>query len=363
MPGTALDEELIESLKDAKKSPRNFALVVKGVAPVKLVVQKKKLKEGALMKAKTEAKGNDVITGVLEASGSDFAFKVVGQEPSVKVTKLKEFIAEQTEMTVKPRWEVVNDLPKVADEEEESNEADQQESTNSPNADSDAAIPTAPPPPQAPGITANQLLAAMNKLSPQIQAAAKNNPDRKNDLVTLVAAFQKQVTAEPLDPARETLTQLVNLLKSLPQATAQPQPGNQPAKFSLVKLGKARIEWIGVRDKAVADIKRLKDALAEEFDSDPDQTEALAAALKRLDNVMKGLEVTLPDELDAILNAEETAREQLIATARKTLNSLNRLCNEDEVVAELDGNEVIEGFLVVEPMRAKLAEISAALGA
>ncbi len=366
MPGTALDDELIEGLKDAKKSPRYFALIAKGVAPVKLLVQKKKFKEGALMKAKAEAKGNDVITGILEASGSDFAFKVVGEEPGVKTSKLKEFIAEQTEMTAKPRWELVNELPKLADDEDEADEADQQEPAASqaediPNAPTPPPAP--PPPPQAPTPSANQLQAAMNKLSPQIQAAAKNHPDRKNELVQLLAAFQKQIASEPLDPARATLTQLVDLLKSLPSPTSQTQTANQPAKFSVMRLGKARIEWVNVRDKAVADIKRLKDVLAAEFNSDANQAQALAAALKKLDDVMKGLVVALPKELDAILNGDDTTREPLIATARQTLNSLNKLCNEDDVVAELDDNEVIEGFSVVEPMRAKLAEISAALGA
>lgn len=54
-----LDENLVEGLKQAKKAPRNFALIVKGAAPVKLLVRKKKIKDAELLKAKTEAKGTD----------------------------------------------------------------------------------------------------------------------------------------------------------------------------------------------------------------------------------------------------------------------------------------------------------------
>ena len=372
MPESKLDEDLVDGLKEAKKTPRSFALIIKGASPVKLLVRKKKFKEGDLMKAKTEAKGNDYITGVLEASGSDFAFKIIAnEEPGVTILKLKDLISEQAGMTAKPRWELVKELPKLPDDDDDTNKSGTQGTTSSTeNASTQSAIPNAPPPPpppppppQAPAVNANQLVAAMSKLGPQLQAAAKNNPDRVNDLTRPVAAFKEQIRLEQLDEARATLTQLVNLLKSLPTPTTQSSGNNQQApKFSVMKLGKARIEWPDVRDKAVADIKKLKTALQEEFGQDGEQTQALTSALKKLDDLMVKLEVKLPDQLDAVLNADETSRGALITTARQTLNALNKLCDEDEVVAELDGNEVIEGFLVVQPMRSKLAEISAALG-
>ncbi len=110
MAEAILDKELVEGLNAAKKAPRNYALIIKGANPVKLLVQKKKLQDGELAKAKSEAKGNEIITGVLVASGTDFAFQVVGEEPTIKTTKIKELIAEQAEMSVKPRWEVVTAL-------------------------------------------------------------------------------------------------------------------------------------------------------------------------------------------------------------------------------------------------------------
>src|SRR5262245_50289239 len=119
MAEVALDEELIESLKDAKKSPRNFALIAKGSNPVKLLVQKKKFQDGALAKARTEAKGNDIIIGVLVVSGSNLTFQVLWEEPSIKETKIKDLIAEQADMTVKVQWEVVTALTEVREDEKE----------------------------------------------------------------------------------------------------------------------------------------------------------------------------------------------------------------------------------------------------
>lgn len=362
MPDSKLDEDLVEGLKQAKKAPRNFALIVKGAAPVKLLVRKKKIKDAELLKAKTEAKGTDYIAGVVEGSGSEFAFKIVAEkEPAVLPAKIKDLIGEQADMTTKARWELVKELPKLPDEESEGAEQESQQNATSQN-DSIPNPPPPPPPPPSPTqptINANQLLATMNKLSPQVQAAVKNFPDRRNDLVQTVATFQSQIQGQQLEDAKASLTKLVDLLKSLSAPSSQ-QP--QDAKFSLVKLGKARIEWTSVRDKAVADLKRLKAAIDSEFSGDAEQASALAGAFKRLDAVVQQLEVKLPENLDAILNAEEAARAGLVITARQMLDSLNRLCKEDDVVAELDDNEVIEGFSVVAPMRAKLAEIAAALG-
>lgn len=124
MAQVTVDDELVEGLKQAKKSPRNFALIAKGAAPLKLLVQKKRFRDGDLMKAKTEAKGNLVITGVLLASGADFAFQVVGEEPAIKPIKLKELIAEQAGMPVKPRFEVVTELPEVSEADDESEKGD-----------------------------------------------------------------------------------------------------------------------------------------------------------------------------------------------------------------------------------------------
>lgn len=352
MPGTALDEELTEGLKQAKKTPRHFALIVKGANPVKLMVRKKKFRDGELAKAKTEAKGNDFIVGILAVSGADFAFQVLA-EPTVKPTKLKELIAEQTEMTAKPRWEVVTALPEIGDE-EEVEQAEVEGTETQPTSET----------PSPSSLDAGQLLAAMNKLTPQITAAAAAHPDRKKELVTAVAAFQQQHKSGQLEQAQDTLTKLAELLKSLgsPSGGSGASPTGGSGKVSLVKLGKARLEWITVRDAALADLRALQATIAAEFKSDAEQLQALKAALTKLNEGVRELEAKLPDELDLVLNAEEANRPPLIAAARKTIDRLTNYLNTDPIMAELDDNEVIPGMKVVAPVRAKINEISAALG-
>jgi hypothetical protein len=75
MGTTAADEDLAEGLRQARKSPRNFALIAKGPAPLKLIVQKKPIRDGDVIKAKTEFKGNDAIRAVDLAQGADIVYQ------------------------------------------------------------------------------------------------------------------------------------------------------------------------------------------------------------------------------------------------------------------------------------------------
>ena len=365
MAGTMLDQELADGLKQARKSPRNFALIAKGVNPLKLMVRKKKFAEGALAKAKSEAKGNEVITGVLVVSGADFAFQVL-TEQTIKPTKLKELISEQAEITCKPRWEVVPTLPDIGDEDEQGEmQADELPPGSPPpptvSEEEAAEIEGEDLPPTAPPqIDAKQLVAAMNKLTPQIQAAAAANPERKGELLRPVAAFQQHIKANQFDQAKAALGQLADLLKSAVPPTAPPTGAT--GKVSLVKLGKARLEWITVRDAALADIRKLQAAIAAEFRDDKEQVAELKSALVKLNESIRELEAKLHDELDQVLNAAEAARPPLVAIARKTLSRLTSYLDTDPIMGELDDNEVVPGMMVVAPVRAKLDEISAALG-
>ena len=136
MPKTAdLDEDLMTGLKLARKKPLNFCLIAKGVEVVKLIVQKKKIPDGEAQKAKAEFKGNKTIMGVVAGDGVELSFQVVGEEPSIPSKKIKEFISEQTGMTLKPKWEVVTELAEVEEAESEGEQA------------SVPPPPVAPPPP------------------------------------------------------------------------------------------------------------------------------------------------------------------------------------------------------------------------
>lgn len=327
MAGTMLDEALTEGLKQAKKSPRNFALIVKGANPVKLFVRKKKFRDGELAKAKTEAKGNDYIVGVLVVSGADFAFQVLA-EPTVKPLKLKELITEPTEMTAKPRWEVLPTLPDIGGDEEDE------------QAESEAAeVPPAPPPPPGspplapppPAIDANQLVAAMNKLSPQIQAAAAANPDRKKELVTPVTAFQQHIKNNQLDQAKAVLGQLVTLLKSLGPA---PAPGSETRANPLVAFAKIRLDWEARKKAVQAKIAELHAKIVAESD-DPED----AAAAKNLHKVLARFNEGLGDTIDEMRNATEQAvQRRLTAKAVEIANRYLQFLHSDPLVAHVEEN-------------------------
>jgi hypothetical protein len=107
------DPELLEGLRQARRKPRHFVLITKGPEPLKLLVNRKRPRDGALRLVKSEVHGNDLIRGVVEGDGGKTIFKVVGEEPIVKPARLRELIAEQTELLIRPIFEVVSELPDV----------------------------------------------------------------------------------------------------------------------------------------------------------------------------------------------------------------------------------------------------------
>ena len=109
------DKELAKSLAVAKKKPRNFVIVAKGLNVLKLLIDKKPIKESAVQAAKKETGGNVVTRGVVSGNGAEFVFRVA-EETKVNPLKLKDFIAVVADMAVKPRFEVAPNLAEVDDE-------------------------------------------------------------------------------------------------------------------------------------------------------------------------------------------------------------------------------------------------------
>jgi len=132
--------------------------------------------------------------------------------------------------------------------------------------------------------------------------------------------------------------------------------------LSVMKLGKARVEWIGVRRNAVGEIGRLREAIRDEFQDDEEQAAQLEAALAKLGQRIDKLDPTLEQQLDVVLNAAEAARPAPAEVARRTLQDVIDYLQTDEVLAEVDGNEVLPDIAVVGNMRAALGNIAAALG-
>lgn len=230
MPGKVPDEALRTGLSQARKKARYYVLIAKGTTAVKLIVQKKQVKASDIQKAKTEAKGSLVLEGTCQGQGAEMVFQVLGEEPTVKTMTIKDLIAEQTELTLKARFEVVKQLA-VVDENDEANEdenANAPANSNTVNSSVETASPAAPPPPPPPPANVDPaiapLTAAMNKLSPIIQTAVKINPNRRDELLQGVATFQAQIKASDVESAKATLLAIGKLAKEMATPPAQNNP-------------------------------------------------------------------------------------------------------------------------------------------
>lgn len=111
-----LDKALYDGLQQAKKNPRYYCVIAKGVDVVGLVVQKKPILDGQAQKLKAERKGSLLIQGVCHANGADLTLEVLEAEPSITTKKIKDFVSAQTELTVKPAWSVVPQLTPVIED-------------------------------------------------------------------------------------------------------------------------------------------------------------------------------------------------------------------------------------------------------
>jgi len=133
--------------------------------------------------------------------------------------------------------------------------------------------------------------------------------------------------------------------------------------FSIVKLGRARIEWGSVRQQAVGGIGQLRALIAEKFQNAPGQEKQLAQALATLDQKISQLGPTLDDQVDSLLNAQTPEeRKKLAEVARGTLKGFISSVDSDPIIGALDGNEIMPSLAVIAPMRKTLAEIASALG-
>jgi hypothetical protein len=355
MPDAVVHEELVKELKQAKQKARRFALIAKGAAPLHLIVQKKPIPAGVVLQAKSEFKGNAVIEGVVQGDGTELIFFVLGEEPALPVSKLKSYLAEVTGLPLKPRFAVVPVLPEVCDDDAEGQSAAGVQA---------ASVPPAPlgPPALVRADAARpqreRVAALLTSLAPTLQQAMAAWPACQEELLAAAARAKELLSQSDATAAQEAV---LHLARRAHELTGTAAGGLPDGKLSVAALGKARLEWLTVRQQALADMHRLKDAITAEFRDDTEQAAALREALATLDGLMQRIDVQLAEQLDAVLNADAAARPPLVAQVRTTLAGLQQLLA-DPVMEELDGNEVLPDMLVAAPIRAKLVEISAALG-
>ncbi len=186
-----MDKDLAAAIAAAKAKEHNFAIVAKGPTVVYLLVSKIPIKDAVVQAAKKEHGGNAVMRGKCRGQEGELVFRVA-KEPAVQDKKLKEFITAATNLTVKPRFEVVTEDVE-GDEGAETESSDQASGATKPGEGGQAAaLAGKSPEPNAPGTSKTQpaadpemarFIARLNKLKPEIDAAVavpNANPNVKS---------------------------------------------------------------------------------------------------------------------------------------------------------------------------------------
>jgi hypothetical protein len=184
--------------------------------------------------------------------------------------------------------------------------------------------------------------------------------DMKADIKRLVNEAAARGKAKSFEEAADALDELESLLDEDMMAVAAAAPS---AGFSVKQLAQARLEWSKHRSQAVTEIKGLITQLVQEFATEPEQKPKVADAVKRFNGIIALLKDDLDKDLDAALGANDPdKRLENAAKAKRTLDEIRDLIENDEVMQNLDGNELTPSMRVVAPMKKSLDAVEAALG-
>lgn len=204
--------------------------------------------------------------------------------------------------------------------------------------------------------------AIADKLKPMVaqagSLAAKGSVDKAQALLgDIEDMLSGKVPKAPPEPPAG------NVPKAPPEPPAGAKPGGGAAGLSLVKLGKARLEWAAVRGEALRGIEQLARRIEDEYRNEAEQRAQVAEATKKLRALAAQLKEDLEAQLDRVLNAADpAARTAQMRAAKASLTEVLRVVATDPLMKELDKNELMPDLEIVKPMQEKLREIAAALG-
>ncbi len=333
------DTKLTAAIRQAKaasvEAPSSFAFVAKGSDDGALVVSKKKVSAPEVEAAKKACGGKTVFRGRCFGEDDNLVFELSKEPPGTLAKQLKSVISQSAGLTLKVVTRAAAGL------EDEGTGDDVEESAST-------AV-------EAPGGTAEPDLSAVMRRLNNLSGAIKSALAGPNAAQVKALFVQCNGAIQSRDVARAS--QCLDGLEQYCGGT----PGDA-AGLSLVKLGKARLEWDGVRAEAVREIQRLKLTMQEEYKDDPEEQAAVGKALGRLDGLITSLNEELGEQLDQVLNAEPEPRRRLLPTAQATLKRFVTFVDSDQLMSVIDGNEYAPDMRVAGPLRAKLQAIAAALG-
>lgn len=217
----ALDEELIAGLKQAKTQPRHFGIVAKGNATVHAIIRKKPVKDGELLKAKSEFKGNATFQGVVQFDGEAYMFSFT-EDPGLGLVKLRAYLTDHTGLAMKVACQVVATLPQVPDADD-----DASGKPSSPTESPPVSTPPADAPPPASDDLRAKLIASLKKLTASASGAIGLAPNRKDEILSGLAGVKAAIGAGKLDTATNLLLAVDKIIQSIlsgAKAGAEPPP-------------------------------------------------------------------------------------------------------------------------------------------
>jgi hypothetical protein len=328
-----------------------------------LLVRGKKLKKQDVEQA---CECHDFLMGLCwsSPSGETVFFQATGK-------KLSQMLVAKMALTAKRVIGKPYDfqLPSPEEEARASALTEGDEDGDSPRNGSPAAVPAAAPPGAPPPPSAGEAARWQGRrkaLEALLLAALKAQRGDTNKMRAVFTFAQAKAQAGEFHSALQALDTLEKLLRAAvaaPAAPAAPAVSAAPARaeFSVAKLGKARLEWISARTKAIGEIKRLQAALQAKYQNDPAEQTTLASAVQELELVFDELNEDLGDQLDGVLNASGAQRPVLARVAGATLAQFLSFVETDELMKLLDGNEVLPNMQVTGQVRARLQAIAEAL--
>ncbi len=348
MPMSAEEkDDLKTKLAAARQKPLNFGLCLATKAEDSAMLIHRTLKPEKLQKDAKKIGGSPkVASGTLECKGKLVMLTCLGDLPPGAAKKLKVFLKAATGDSMK--IQIMDSDGNVVESEDDGEQKEGQKAAG-----------TTGRPEDTPG-TDNDLTARLNgalqKLGPKIKQALTSNPRAKEPIQKLILAIRAAGAEGDAGTAKKRLVQLSEALAKLAAAA-----GGAPT-VSLVKLGKARLEWPDTRNQALGDLNRLKKQIEADYADTPEAAGDVASAIKKLDQSFATFNAGLHDQLDAVLNADEPDRTAHIATARQMISTFAKHVDSDPIISALDGNDILPDVSIAGPIQAKLQEISAALG-
>jgi hypothetical protein len=400
-----LDKDLVDGLKAAKSKRAYFALVLKGGSDGALILSKTKVPPAAIAEAKKKSGGSAVLKGFCQYEDGKYIFETAKEAPATAAQAVKVIVKRDAGMAVHAEFRVSTDPELLADEgpsTAKDSQVDQSKQVGAAvtqrlqamTADIKAALAG----PNKARVQAlyiavngqikNKDFAAAAKTLDELEPLVKQgtptttSPHNEADVIKRLNAMSADIKAALAGPnkarvqalyvetnghikskdfagAGKVIDELQSLLSQKGAATTGPAAGG---KLSLVALAKSRFAWRAERTNAVAEIGRLEAALRDRFKGVESQKTALSAALGRLDKLIATFGPRLDVGLDDVLNGDEAARPALIKQARALMDGFQKTIDDDPIMVELDGNEVLPDMSVTEPLRRVLGSISAALG-